>query len=117
MRKRTVFYSFRVPALTNSGIVFILRKMEVELHRDAEKYLDRLPEPWKSQIDDALDDLEKEPPEGDIRPYEGNPGIWRLKMGKYRVLFKVETDRIFVTHIEPRGQVYTKKTRQTRGKK
>jgi hypothetical protein len=26
-----------------------------------------------------LQKLEREPPEGDIRPYEGNPGIWRIQ--------------------------------------
>jgi len=91
--------------------------LKVELHRDAGKYYSRLPEPWKSHVKAAIDGLEKEPPEGDIRPYEGNPGIFRLKASKYRVLYKLEADMIFVTHIEPRGQAYTKKTKQGRGKK
>jgi mRNA interferase RelE/StbE len=91
--------------------------MQVVLHHSADKYLDRLPEPWKSQIEGALDDLEQEPPKGNIRPYTGNAGIWRLKVGTYRILFTYENDTIFVTHIEPRGQAYTKKTKQKRGKK
>lgn len=91
--------------------------MKVELHRDASKYYSRLPEPWKSNVKDAIDGLEKEPPEGNIRPYEGNYGTFRLKAGKYRILYRVETDTIFVTHIEPRGQAYTRKTKQNRGKK
>jgi mRNA interferase RelE/StbE len=89
--------------------------MEVVLHHAADKYIDRLPQPAKGQIEDALVDLEKEPPKGDIRPYEGNPGLLRLKVGKYRVLFKIEHETILVTHIEPRGQAYTKKTRNRRG--
>ena len=91
--------------------------MEVVLHHTADKYLDRLPQPARGQIEDALEDIEKEPPEGDIRPYEGNPGMFRLKAGKYRALFKIENDTILVTHIEPRGQAYTKKTRNKRGHK
>jgi mRNA interferase RelE/StbE len=90
--------------------------MEVVVHHAADKYLDRLSQPVKGQIEDALDNLEKEPPQGDIRPYEGNPGMLRLKVGKYRVLFKIEHEKILVTHIEPRGQAYTKKTRNKRGK-
>lgn len=89
--------------------------MKVVLHHTASKYYSRFSEPWKSQVKDAIDALEKEPPEGDIRPYEGNPGILRLKVGKYRVLFKIENETILVTHIEPRGQAYTKKTRKRRG--
>jgi mRNA-degrading endonuclease RelE of RelBE toxin-antitoxin system len=91
--------------------------MKVFVHHTAQKYLDRLPEPSKGQIKKALKNLEKEPPEGNIRPYEGNPGIWRLKAtGDYRALFKYVDNIILVTHIEPRGQAYTKKTRNKRGK-
>ncbi|MDR1149981.1 MAG: type II toxin-antitoxin system RelE/ParE family toxin [Spirochaetaceae bacterium] len=67
-------------------------------------------------MENALDSLEKEPPEGDIRSYEGNPGVLRIKAGKYRVLFKIENETIIVTHIESRGQAYTKKTRNRRSK-
>ena len=89
--------------------------MQVFLHHTARKYLDRLDQTDRGRIKKALKDLEKEPPEGDIRPYEGNPGIWRLKVGGYRVLYKIEGDIILATHIEPRGQAYKKKTRNRRG--
>jgi mRNA interferase RelE/StbE len=89
--------------------------MHALLHHTAKKYFDRLNQTDKDRIKAALQDLEKEPPEGDIRPYEGNPGIWRLKVGGYRVLYKIENDEILATHIEPRGQAYTKKTRNKRG--
>ena len=90
--------------------------MQVFLHNYARKYIERLDQTNRERIKKALQDLEKEPPEGDIRPYEGNPGIWRLRVGDYRVLYKIETENtILVTHIEPRGQAYTKKTRNKRG--
>jgi mRNA interferase RelE/StbE len=91
--------------------------MEVLLHRAADKYLARLPESFRSNIEDALEGLGKEPPEGNVRPYEGNPGVWRLKVGRYRALYKIEGGAILVTHIVPRGQAYTKKTRNSRRKK
>ena len=92
--------------------------MQVFLHPSARKYLERLNADNRERIKKALKGLEKEPPDGDIRPYEGNPGIWRLKVGGYRVLYKIETgDTILATHIEPRGQAYTKKTKSKRGKK
>jgi mRNA-degrading endonuclease RelE of RelBE toxin-antitoxin system len=89
--------------------------MQVFLHKAAEKYLERMSEPKKSRVKSALKGLEKEPPEGDIRPYEGSPGIWRLKVSGYRALYKIEENTILVTHIEPRGQAYTRKTRKKRG--
>jgi mRNA-degrading endonuclease RelE of RelBE toxin-antitoxin system len=69
----------------------------------------------KDRFDIAFDDLAKEPPEGDIRPYVGVSGVQRLHVGNYRALFRIEGNIILVTHIEPRGQAYTKKTRSKRG--
>jgi len=90
--------------------------MQVFLHPSARKYLERLSASNRERIKKALQGLQKEPPQGDIRPYEGNPGIWRLKVGGYRVLYKIETaSTILATHIEPRGQAYTKKTKSKRG--
>ena len=90
--------------------------MLVFLHPSARKYLERLNQTDRERIKKALRGLEKEPPEGDIRPYEGNPGIWRLKVGGYRILYKIESNAtILTTHIEPRGQAYSKKTKGKRG--
>ena len=89
--------------------------MKVFLHRIAEKYLNRLNPADRNRFNAAFTALEKEPPEGDITLYQGNPGVLRLKVGNYRALFKFVEDSIFVTHIEPRGQAYTKKTQNKRG--
>jgi len=89
--------------------------MKVFLHRSADKYLNRLQPSDRNRFDAAFTDLEKEPPEGDIIPYEGNPGVLRLKVGNYRAIFKFVDNHILVTHIEPRGQAYTKRTRTKRG--
>ena len=89
--------------------------MRVLLHRSAEKYIDRLQPADRDRFDAAFTDLEKEPPEGDIRPYEGSPGVLRLKVKNYRAIFKFVENHILVTHIEPRGQAYKKKTRTKRG--
>ena len=62
------------------------------------------------RITDAIDGLEKEPPEGDIIPLTGKPGNFRLTVGGFRILYRVENNMILVTNIIPRGQAYTKKT-------
>ena len=92
--------------------------MRVLLHHSADKYLNRLNAKDRERIKEALISLEKEPPEGDIRPYEGSPGTLRLKVSNFRVLFRYDDNNfILVSHIEPRGQAYTKKTKSIRGKK
>jgi mRNA interferase RelE/StbE len=91
--------------------------MVVLLHNTADKYLKRMNAKDRDRIKDALRDLAKEPLEGDIRPYEGSPGVLRLRVGSFRVIFRFkDTETIQVSHIEPRGQAYTKKTKTNRGK-
>lgn len=90
--------------------------MKVLLHKSAEKYLNRLQVSDRDRFDDAITELEKEPPEGDIRSYEGSKNVLRLRVGSYRALFKYEENCILITHIEPRGQAYKKKTKSKRGK-
>jgi mRNA interferase RelE/StbE len=92
--------------------------MIVLLHHVAGKYLNRLNAADRNRIKEALHNLAKEPPEGDIKPYEGNSGILRLRVGSFRIIFRFENNNtILVSHIEPRGQAYTKKTKTKRGSK
>jgi mRNA interferase RelE/StbE len=86
--------------------------MEVKLRNKARKYLDRMNESHKSIVIDALNKLELEPPEGDIKPIVGQKGYLRAKAGDFRILFTIRENNIFVTNIVPRGQAYNKKERQ-----
>jgi len=79
--------------------------MRVELNKTANKQFNRLNEPLRSRIAEALDRLELEPPEGDIKKLQGRDG-YRLVTGGYRILFDIENDRIDVFKIAPRGDVY-----------
>ena len=89
--------------------------MKVLLHRTAGKYLKRVQPDERKRFKAAFAALEKEPPEGDIKAYKGTPGTLRLRVGNYRAIFEFADNAILVTHIEPRGQAYTKKTRTKRG--
>jgi mRNA interferase RelE/StbE len=91
--------------------------MQVLLHPIPAKYLDRLNADDRERIKAAFKGLEKEPSEGDIRPVVGQAGSFRVKVGSYRALYRMKDNTVFVTHIEPRGQAYTKKTKKGRGKK
>jgi mRNA interferase RelE/StbE len=69
------------------------------------KYINRLNEPDKSRIMNALKKLESEPPQGDIKNLAGRNG-YRLRVGKYRILFDIIDSSIVVHAIAPRGQAY-----------
>jgi mRNA-degrading endonuclease RelE of RelBE toxin-antitoxin system len=86
--------------------------MKVLLHHPAEKYLARLNATDRNRIVAAIDKLQKDPPEGDIRPIIGQKGFLRAKAGDFRILFKIRENYIFVTNIVPRGQAYNKKEKR-----
>ena len=46
-------------------------------------------------------------PEGDIRPFRGVKGSYRLRLGNWRIIYSwINEEQIFVEKIDLRGQVY-----------
>jgi len=79
--------------------------MNVTLSRQAQKQLDKLNEPIKSGIEEALVNLMEEPPVGDIKKLKGN-NSFRIRVGGYRIIYEITGDRIDVYKIAPRGEAY-----------
>ncbi|MDR0551952.1 MAG: type II toxin-antitoxin system RelE/ParE family toxin [Spirochaetaceae bacterium] len=79
--------------------------MKVTLSAAAKKQFLRINEPAFSRIAAGIDKLKKEPPEGDIKKLQGR-NDYRLRVGVYRILFRKETDGIYVTNISTRGGAY-----------
>jgi len=79
--------------------------VKAKLSLKAQKFLDRQNEPERGQILKALEKLERDPPEGDIKKLKGRDG-YRLRLGDIRFLFAKTETEILVTDIDRRGQVY-----------
>jgi len=79
--------------------------MRVVLDKNAAKKLERANEPVKTRIIEALNGLSEEPLRGDIKKLQGRRD-YRLRIGGYRALFRIEDNMIIVTNIAPRGQAY-----------
>ena len=46
-------------------------------------------------------------PKGDIKPLKGIKGSYRLRDGKWRIIFSwVDKEQVFVEKIDVRGQIY-----------
>jgi mRNA interferase RelE/StbE len=84
--------------------------MIVRLTPKPKKYLETLNEPIKSRIKNGLEKLEKEPPQGDIKPITGSDEF-RLRIGNYRILFSIDLNQntIFIHEIGVRGQIYKRR--------
>jgi mRNA interferase RelE/StbE len=80
--------------------------MLVELTSGAARQYKRLNEPLVNRITVAIDKLGHEPPKGDIKELKGYSGVYRLRVGGYRILYTVENGCISIFKIAPRGQAY-----------
>lgn len=77
--------------------------MRVEYARAAVKVINSMDRSTKQRIKAGIEKL----PQGDIKPYKGSPGTYRLRVGDWRVLFSYpEEDTILIEKIGPRGGVY-----------
>lgn len=77
--------------------------MRVEYARAAVKVINSMDRPTKQRIKAGIEKL----PQGDIKPYKGSPGTYRLRVGDWRILFSYpEEGTILIEKIGPRGGVY-----------
>ena len=78
---------------------------QIILHKRAKKFLDRLPDGEKRRIVEAISKL---PTVGDIKPLTNGGGVYRLRVGGYRVIYTVEHDKliVYIVEIGNRGDVY-----------
>lgn len=80
---------------------------QIILLKRAKKFIDRLPMNDKRRIVAAIELL----PEGtDIKPMKGNPSLYRLRVGDYRIIYAVDNGQLIVYVIDAgnRGQIYNR---------
>lgn len=77
------------------------------LLKQAERYLQRMQPDDQFRVINALDSLISNPSTLDIKPLKGRPEF-RLRVGKYRVLFIEDQDKqvYVITAISSRGDIY-----------
>ncbi len=78
---------------------------KIVIDKPALKFLQRQPQQQRERLLKAIYRL---PHEGDIKPMSGHEGLFRLRVGSYRVLYTVENDvlTVRVLTIGNRGDVY-----------
>lgn len=84
---------------------------EISVLRPANKMLDKLsrqqPKDAES-IEDAIEDLAEDPRPSGCRPLKGYAGVWRIRVGDYRVCYTVDDGQllVLVVTISTRDDVY-----------
>ena len=80
--------------------------MNVEFSNRARRQFNRIDAAAKSQILSDIQNLEKDPPEGDIKRLTSGLKGYRLRSGDYRIFFDKSENKISVTKIATRRQAY-----------
>jgi len=76
--------------------------------RSARKELEALDELLASRVLRRIEKLEDDPRPGGVRKLRGASGLWRLRVGDYRVLYAIDDDRnlVDVIAIRHRNEAY-----------
>ena len=76
--------------------------MEIKYSKQAVKYIASLDKEFQRRIRNGI----KIVPQGDVVRLKGNENGYRLRIGKFRVIFRIENDIMYIDKIASRGQVY-----------
>ena len=82
-------------------------KYDIKILKKARKFIEVQP---KNQQDRILKAINKLPDVGDIIPLSGKKDSFRLRVGDYRIIYKIENELLLITVVnaDNRGQVYKK---------
>ncbi len=77
------------------------------LKKPAKKFIDGLPGNERRRVVAAI---EKLPDTGDITPLKGHDGLFRLRVGMYRIIYTVDNGRyvVYIIDAGSRGQIYNR---------
>lgn len=80
---------------------------EIVIQKKAKKFIDGLPKNDRIRIVTAIEQL---PNGSDIKPLKGHEGLFRLRVGSYRIIYTVDNGELVVYVIDAgnRGQIYSR---------
>jgi len=80
----------------------------VVLHKKALRELQKLSPTLRERIVGALRELARNPFTGDVKPIKGIRGLYRRRVGKYRIIYVVDFEEnvIVILRIAPREKAY-----------
>jgi len=87
-----------------------LASYRVEFERAAKRALDRLPEPARLRVFNRIVALEGEPRPASAEMLSAADGLFRIRVGDYRVIYAIEDDRllVLVLRVAHRREAYRK---------
>lgn len=84
--------------------------MKIVFEKKAIKFLKSIQKSQRDNILNAIEGLTQKPAVGDIKKMSGFENKYRLRVGKYRIIYKYDTDNnievLLIMDIGSRGDIY-----------
>jgi mRNA interferase RelE/StbE len=81
--------------------------VRIKITKQAAKALDALDQPTRLRVMAGILGLTKIPPQGDIKTMQGYAdGRKRLRVGKYRLIFRCSEEILYIMDLGARGDIY-----------
>ena len=80
--------------------------MDIKYKKSALKFLRTMDKNIAIKIASSIDGLKKIPPEGDIKALQGKENLYRLRVGKYRIIYTYIDNSLIIIDIGSRGDIY-----------
>ena len=81
--------------------------MDVLYSRKAIKFINSADRITQQRIKEGVNGLLEYPPRGDVKVMQGQPaGTYRLRVGKYRIIYELREDALLIINIGSRGDIY-----------
>lgn len=77
---------------------------QIVIEKRAQKFIRKQPKPQQERLLRAIAQL----PAGDTKALKGNEGLFRLRVGTFRIIYAVDNSRLVIAVIDAgnRGQIY-----------
>lgn len=81
---------------------------KAEIERKAQKALKKIPDPYKTNIIETIDELASDPRHHDCTKLKGATELWRVRVGTYRIVYQIRDEQLLVLiiRIGHRSDVY-----------
>lgn len=82
------------------------KESNIQYSKYAENAIKALDKPTRRRILETINDSMNDPAKGDIRTIQGKQSDYRLKVEKYRVIFHISGQQIYIDKVDSRGDIY-----------
>lgn len=85
-----------------------MTRYRISIERSALRALAKLDKPVRRRVQVAIDGLAEDPRPRGVRALVDRPGLLRLRVGDYRVVYEVQDGelRVLVVDLGHRGEIY-----------